>query len=51
MKKCNGFFVAKGKEVLAKTENVADVVRNIPSAALDLLGIEVEKASVSQKNE
>jgi hypothetical protein len=26
-------------------------VSNIPSAALDLLGIEVEKASVSQKNE
>jgi hypothetical protein len=39
MWECNNFFVINRKEVLAKTENLADVVRNIPSLVLDLLGI------------
>jgi hypothetical protein len=39
MRECNDFFVINRKEVLAKIENLADVVSNIPSLVLDLLGI------------
>jgi hypothetical protein len=39
MRQCNNFFVINRKEVLAKTENLADVVSNIPSLVLDLLDI------------
>jgi hypothetical protein len=39
MRACNNFYVINRKEVLAKIENLADVVSNIPSLVLDLLGI------------
>jgi hypothetical protein len=39
MRECNDFFVINRKEVLAKIENLADVVSNIPSLVLDHLGI------------
>ena len=50
MKKCNDFFVINRKEVLAKTKNLADVVSNIPSLGLDLLGIELENVTLSKKS-
>jgi hypothetical protein len=39
MRACNDFIVINRKEVLAKTENLADVVSNIPPLRLYLLGI------------
>ena len=44
---CADFFVTNRKEVLEKTENLAEAVSNISPVGLELLGIKLEQKTLN----
>ncbi len=45
MRRCNELFVPNRTQIMSKAANLTQVLGNVPLLALDLLGIELDKAN------